>query len=350
MKHWQTALVSPRASLEEAIAIIDSSALRIAIVVDGGRRLLGTLTDGDVRRALLRHLPLDVPVSEVMCASPKVAQRNWNRDRVLAVMESAGLLHLPVVDDEGCVIGLETLHGLLDKHSLNNPVFLMAGGFGTRLHPLTHDCPKPLLKVGSKPILEIILEGFVKAGFHRFFISTHYLPDMIRDHFGDGSRWGVTIRYIHEEIPLGTGGALGLLPHDEIDLPLFMMNGDLLTTLDYRELLSFHNEHQGIATMCVRNYEYQVPYGVIQSDGTLIKSMVEKPVQKFFINAGIYVLSPELIKTVKANTRIDLPTLLERQIYQGRDVTMFPLHEYWLDIGKMDDFKRAQNEVTGFFQ
>jgi dTDP-glucose pyrophosphorylase len=349
MKSWKSVLVQPETSLEEAIATLDRGALRIAIVVDEQDRLLGTLTDGDVRRALLKHLPLDIPVREVMCATPQTAQRDWSRERVLAVMESTQLLQLAVVDTDGHVVGLETLHGLLEKHLLNNPVFLMAGGLGTRLHPLTHDCPKPLLKVGDKPILELILESFINAGFHRFFISTHYLPEMIRDHFGDGTRWGVSIQYTHEETPLGTGGALGLLPHDEINEPLLMANGDLLTNLDFRGLLDFHNGHMSVATMCVREYEYQVPYGVIQSEGHLVRSMMEKPLYKFFVNAGVYVLSDELVKSVLPETRIDLPTLLEQFIANGKNVNVFPVHEYWLDIGRKEDFQRAQDEVGGLF-
>lgn len=348
MKNWESTFVGPQTSLEQAISTMDRSALRIAIVVDDECRLLGTLTDGDVRRALLRYQSLAVPVSQVMCTTPQVAQRDWSRERVLAVMESTQLLQLPVVDIDNRVVGLETLHGLLDKRLLNNPVFLMAGGFGTRLYPLTNDCPKPLLKVGDKPILELILERFIQAGFHRFFISTHYLPEMVRDYFGDGKRWGVSIRYTHEETPLGTGGAVGLLPHDEINEPMLMMNGDLLTTLNYRELLDFHNANKGVATMCVREYEYQVPYGVIQSEGHLIRSMVEKPVQKFFVNAGVYVLSPELVKSVAPGAKVDMPTLLEREITLNRDVAMFPVHEYWLDIGRMEDFKRAQEEFRTF--
>lgn len=345
MKHWENSLVGPETPLEEAIRTLDRGALRIALVVDQDRKLLGTLTDGDIRRALLKHLPLTIPVKDVMCVSPQTGQEGWSKERVLAVMESKELLQLPIVDDEGRIIGLDTLHALLDKRLLDNPVFLMAGGFGTRLQPLTNDCPKPMLKVGEKPILEQILDGFINAGFHRFFISTHYLPQIIQEYFGDGSRWGVKIKYIHEETPLGTGGALGLLPHEEINVPMFMINGDLLTTLDYCGLLDFHKEHGGVATMCVRNYEYQVPYGVIQSEGSFVRSMVEKPVQKFFINAGIYVISPELIKSVKPQFRIDMPTLLEQQIAEGREVTIFPMHEYWLDIGRMDDFHRAQKEV-----
>ena len=347
---WESTLVGPDVQLEVAIGVVDRSGLRIAIVVDDERRLLGTLTDGDVRRALLRHLPLDIPISQVMCSMPKVAQLDWSRERILAVMESSDLLQLPVVDSDGRVVGLETLHGQLDKHLIDNAVFLMAGGFGTRLHPLTKDCPKPMLKVGDKPILELILESLIKAGFHRFFMSTFYLSAMLREHFGDGKRWGVSIRYTHEETPLGTGGALGLLPHEEINEPIVMVNGDLLTTLNYRDLLEFHNEQSDIATMCVREYEYQVPYGVIQSDGYMIRSMVEKPVQKFFVNAGVYVLSPELVKQVRRGAQVDMPTLLEQAIASGRDVAMFPVHEYWLDIGQLEDFKRAQVEFKSLLK
>lgn len=346
MKQWQLTLVGPECSMEDAIATLDRVAVRIVLVVDQEHRLLGTLTDGDVRRALLKQRALTTSVQQVMCTKPRTASPDWSRERILAVMETYQLLQLPIVDLCGQVIGLETLHNLLSRERRDNPVFLMAGGFGTRLHPLTHHCPKPLLKVGDKPILELILERFISSGFHRFFISTHYLPEMIREHFGDGSRWGVSIRYIHESTPLGTGGALGLLPHDEIDLPLFMMNGDLLTTLNFENLLEFHQMHLGAATMCVREHEYRVPYGVIQNDGHHILSMVEKPTQRFFINAGIYLLSPELVKSVTPGTRVDMPTLLELEIAAGRDVNMFPVHEYWLDIGRMEDFQRAQQEFN----
>ncbi|MEX3772196.1 nucleotidyltransferase family protein [Pseudomonas sp. MYb118] len=349
MLQWESVLVSPETSLEDAVATLDREGLRIVLVVDDDRRLLGTLTDGDVRRSLLKHLPLDIKVRDVMCASPQTVERGWSKERILAVMEKHQLLQLPVVDASRRVVGLETLHGILHKEQYDNPVFLMAGGFGSRLRPLTQNCPKPLLKVGDKPILELILESFISAGFHRFFVSTHYMPEMIREYFGDGSRWGVSIRYVHEEEPLGTGGALGLLPHDEINLPTFMMNGDLLTTLNFQNLLEFHQENTGVATMCVREYEQCIPYGVIQSEGHRIVSMVEKPVHRYFINAGIYLLSPELVKSVKPGTRIDMPTLLGQQIDKGSDVNMFPVHEYWLDIGRMEDFQRAQSDISGLF-
>ena len=346
MKQWRNALVNRGVSLEQAIEVLDKAALRIALVVDDGGTLLGTLTDGDVRRALLKHLPLDTPVNKVMNSSPKTAEQSWTESRILALMEKHEVLQLPLVDGEQKVVGLANLHDLLNKHRHDNPVFLMAGGFGTRLRPLTNNCPKPMLKVGDKPILEQILQNFVDAGFHRFYVSTHYMPEVIKDYFGSGEKWGVSIQYIHEEEPLGTGGALGLLPHGEIDLPLFIMNGDLLTTLNIHSFLEFHENHQSLATMCVREYEYQVPYGVITSEGTEIKSMVEKPVHKFFVNAGIYLLNPEIVKSVEPGTRIDMPTLLEQHIDAGRSVNMFPIHEYWLDIGRLDDFNRAQMDAA----
>lgn len=345
MKPWQNAVIDCSESLEAAIAVLDRAALRVALILDDKGVLLGTLTDGDVRRALLKQVALDTPVVKVMNHNPKTATLEWTDSRILSVMEQHELLQLPLVDNEGRLVGLANLHDILNKHRHDNPVFLMAGGFGTRLRPLTNNCPKPMLKVGDKPILEQILLNFVEAGFHRFYISTHYMPEVIRDYFGNGEKWGISIQYVHEEEPLGTGGALGLLPHDEIDQPLFMMNGDLLTSLNLHSFLEFHETHNGIATMCVREYEHQVPYGVITSEGTQIKSMVEKPVHRFFVNAGIYLLAPALVKSVEPGTRIDMPTLLERQIDGGQAVNMFPIHEYWLDIGRMDDFHKAQTEV-----
>jgi dTDP-glucose pyrophosphorylase len=349
MKPWEAVLIGPQASLHEAISTLDKGGLQIAIVVDQERRILGSLTDGDVRRALLRQVPLSTPVGEVMHRRPHTTPATSSKEQVLALMERHQLLQIPLADAEGRIVGLETLHGLLQSRRKHNAVFLMAGGFGKRLQPLTDHCPKPLLKVGDKPILELIIEGFVKAGFHRFFISTHYRPEMIREGIGDGSRWDVSVEYVHEEDPLGTGGALGLLPHEHIQEPMFMMNGDLLTNLDFAKLLQFHEEHEGVATMCVREYEHRVPYGVIQTDGLRITSMVEKPAYRHFINAGIYVLSPEVVRAVARGRQVDMPTLLQEQMDQGRAVNMFPLHEYWLDIGRMEDFQRAQAEVTGLF-
>ncbi len=347
MKLWRNSLAKQDVSLVQAIQILDKASLRIALIVDDDGKLQGTLTDGDVRRALLKHLSLNTPVNQVMNPNPKTGEQDWTDIRILALMEQHDLLQLPLVDKARKVVGLVNLHDLLNKHRHDNPVFLMAGGLGTRLRPLTNNCPKPMLKVGDKPILEQILLNFVEAGFHRFYISTHYMSEVIRDHFGNGEKWGVSIQYVHEVEPLGTGGALGLLPHDEIDLPMFMMNGDLLTSLNIHSFLEFHESHGSVATICVREYEHQVPYGVVSSDGSKVKSIIEKPVHRFFINAGIYLLSPELVRSVKPGTRIDMPFLLEQQIENSKIVSMFPVHEYWLDIGRMDDFNKAQTEVQG---
>ena len=348
MSHnWRNVLISPDASIEEAINRIDQEALRVALVVDEQEHLLGTVSDGDVRRALIRHMPLSTPVRELMNRNPRVAELGTSQEALFSIMESNDLLSIPLVQD-GVLVGLETLHHVLHRQRRENVVFLMAGGFGTRLRPLTNHRPKPLLNIGGKPILETILESFIASGFYRFYMSTHYMPDMIREHFGDGSNWGVEIEYIHEQEPLGTGGAMGLLPRDLSDLPLIVMNGDVLTKVDFEKLLDYHREVGASATICVREYEHQIPYGVIEAEGHRITQMVEKPVQKMFVNAGIYVVNPSIAAGVEQNTAIDMPTLLGQQMEQGELISMFPLHEYWLDIGRFEDLDQARVDIHGW--
>jgi len=340
--NWKKILVSPLNHIQEVLKVINNESLQLALVVDSDNRLLGTVTDGDIRRALINGVPLSHPISKIMYTTPTVVDFNASKDQLLELMKAKQLNSIPILDN-GIIVGLETIHHITQKAKYDNPVFLMAGGFGTRLKPLTDNCPKPLLRVGDKPILETVLLSFVKSGFHNFYISTHYLPEMIKEYFGCGEKWGVSINYIHEERPLGTGGALGLLPKDLPELPVIMMNADVLTKVDLEALLAFHNENDANATMCVREYEYQVPFGVIESEGIKIKSMVEKPLQRFHVNAGIYVVGRKIIDQVKNNQVIDMPTLLER--YLDESVIMFPFHEYWLDIGRIDDFNRAQIDI-----
>lgn len=349
MKDWKDTLVSPSMPLKAAIATMETSALRVVIVVDEQRRPLGTLTDGDVRRALLKQVAMDVPVGEVMCRSPVLARHDWSREQALAVMEAKQILHLPIVDSEGRIVGLDTLHGLVGQRRLDNPIFLMAGGLGRRLHPLTIDCPKPMLHIGGKPILEVILKSFADQGFHRFYICTHYMPETIRAHFENGSKWGVSVSYVHEDRPLGTGGGVGLLPRNEVDHPVIVMNCDLLTTLNYKRLLDFHSASGGVATMCVRELEHQIPYGVVTSDGQRVREIDEKPIHKYFVNAGVYVLSTELVHSIEPMRRIDMTEILQNSIHTGHAVAMFPIQEYWLDIGRMDDYRRAQAEFERLF-
>jgi len=340
--NWKKILVSPLSNIQNVLKVINNESLQLALVVDLDNRLLGTVTDGDIRRALINGVPLSHPISEIMYTTPTFVDFSASKDQLLALMNAKQLNSIPILDN-GIVVGLETIHHITQKAKYDNPVFLMAGGFGTRLKPLTDHCPKPLLKVGDKPILETVLLSFVKSGFHNFYISTHYLPEMIKEYFGNGEKWGVSISYIHEAQPLGTGGALGLLPKDLPDLPIIMMNADVLTKVDLEALLAFHNENDANATMCVREYEYQVPFGVIESEGSKIISMVEKPIQRFHVNAGIYVVGRKIIEQVKNNEVVDMPTLLERSLEES--VLMFPFHEYWLDIGRIDDFNRAQIDI-----
>ena len=348
MFDWKKILLNPETSLESSIRVLHEGGYRIALVVDEQDKLIGTLTDGDVRRALIQHYPMKGPIEGVMNIKPVTAKKIDTGKSVLEAMKNQGLLHMPIVDDDDILIGLETLQGLIKKPTYDNPIFLMAGGFGTRLQPLTNKTPKPLLNVGEKPILETILLQFVESGFHNFFISTHYKAEMIRNHFGDGSRWGVSIQYIHEDKPLGTAGSLGLLPKDMADLPIIMMNGDLLTRVDFEALLDFHNNNNCIATMCVREYDFQVPYGVVKSIDNKISSIVEKPIHSFFVNAGIYVLNKDIIRAIDGTSYLDMPHLLGENIENGEVINMFPIHEYWLDIGQKDQYILANQEIEFF--
>lgn len=332
-------------SVRDALSVMNEEALRICLIVDQRTRLLGVVTDGDIRRAILKNVGLDEAIVKIMVTNPLSVVGQRHRSELLKLMQEKSILSLPVLDEQGRVIGLETWDKLCQKAHYENPVFIMAGGFGTRLKPLTDTCPKPMLKVGDKPILETLLNQFVKEGFRNIYISTHYMPEQITDYFGDGSVWGASIKYVHEEIPLGTGGALGLLPDDMPNLPIIMINGDVLTTVNFQHLLDFHMDNSSDVTMCVSEYDYQIPYGVINGDGNKITSMIEKPVHHFFVNAGIYVVSPSIIKSVVKGQRIDMPTLIDSHMQDSKKVLMFPIYEYWLDIGRIEDFNRAQSEI-----
>jgi dTDP-glucose pyrophosphorylase/predicted transcriptional regulator len=340
LKNWSKILLKSDDSMRTTIEVMHAGGNRLALVVSDDRKLLGTVTDGDIRRALIKQVDMNCAVSEIMNKSPVTALKSESPNRIMSKMSDRDLLHIPIIDKNNILIGLETLQHLLVKKKYDNPVFLMAGGFGKRLHPLTEHTPKPLLHVGMRPILETILMQFIESGFHNFYISTHYKADMIRNHFGGGKDWDVNIQYVHEENPLGTAGALGMLPSD-ISLPILMMNGDLLTKVDLQQLLSFHQEQDAIATMCIRECDFQIPYGVVSIEEQYVTNIVEKPMHKFFVNAGIYVIDPKLINQVDGNKYLDMPNFLENQIKNGNKVCVFPIHEYWLDIGRMDEYEWA---------
>lgn len=348
MTDWQEVVLTPLSNIRDAMRTLDETALRIAIVCDENNRLLGTVTDGDIRRGLLKNSDMQDSVSAVMNQSPRTVTRSHTRQQRIDIMDQYDLLALPIIDDNGQLIGLETLHQVLQPKKRDNPIFIMAGGFGTRLRPLTDNCPKPMLRVGDKPMLEHLINQFRALGFHDFYISTHYMPEIIHTHFGDGRKWNINITYIHESTPLGTGGALGLLPKDLPELPLIMMNGDVLTKVDFKRLLEHHESNDFDATMCVREIEHKVSFGVVESENDLITAMVEKPTYRYHINTGIYVLSPECVASVEPNTKVDLPTLLAQRMTQEEKVGIYTSYDYWLDIGQMADYQKAQQDIKGF--
>lgn len=341
-------LSTPETSIRDVVHIIDKGSMQIVLVVDDNGRLMGTVTDGDIRRGILRGVSMNDTVQKIMNPDPTVAKVAEDRDSILAMMRRKQLHHIPVVDENRCVVGLETLDELIRSRTRKNWVVLMAGGLGSRLHPLTDNCPKPMLKVGSKPLLETILENFIEYGFHRFYISVNYMADVVKAHFGDGSRWGVDIYYIEENQKLGTAGALSLLP-EKITESLLVMNGDLLTKVNFSQLLDFHSSHNAQASMCVREYDFQVPYGVVKIENHRIIRIDEKPIQRFFVNAGIYVFEPEVLSLIPSNSYFDMPTLFEKLIERKKETAVFPIREYWLDIGHLADYDRANGEYRDIF-
>ena len=346
MTAWKNSVVSADMPVKEAIARIDASGIQAALVLDAGGRLSGVLTDGDVRRAILRGQSLDAPTSEVMNKNATSAPAATPREEMLALMRRKGIHHLPLLDETGRVVDLVTSEELVGAVARPNWVVLMAGGLGTRLRPLTENFPKPLLAVGGKPILESILESFAEQGFKQIFLSVNYKAEMIQSHFGAGERWGVRVDYLQESTRLGTAGALSLLPSMP-SAPMIVMNGDLLTRANFDGLLAFHRDQGAAATMAVREYDYQVPYGVVRLDGARITAIEEKPLQRYFINAGIYVLSPEVLRHLPAQGFFDMPSLFEKLIAAGETTAAYPLREYWLDVGQRDEFERAQKEWVG---
>jgi len=348
MHNWKQARVDPTTQIRKVLKAIDSNEFQIALVVDQNDVLLGTITDGDIRRGILRGISLNESARKVMNPHPVTATPSESSDQMLMRMQEKSIHQIPVIDKSGRVIGIEIKDHLILPGSCDNWVVLMAGGLGTRLRPLTADCPKPLLPVGNKPILETILENFREHGFKKFFFSVYYRDEMIREHFGDGSRFGVEITYLKEKSRLGTAGALSLLPRKPKS-PMIIMNGDLLTKINFTQLLSFHKENEVSATMGVREYDFQVPFGVVKMEKHHILGIDEKPIQRFFVNAGVYVLEPEVLKYVPKNSIIDMPKLLQELIRSQKRVSAFPIREYWLDIGRMEDFTRANGDFQKFF-
>lgn len=340
MQGWKKCLVTQEQNITEAVRVIDSTIARIAVVVGVDGKLLGTVTDYDVRQAILNGVSMDSPVGRIMNRAPKFLTGERDSQAVLAKMRECKVKQLPVVDD-GVVVDLKVPADFEITSARTNPVLIMAGGLGTRLRPLTDTCPKPMLKLGSKPILQIILESFIEEGFRDFYFSVNYKAEVIKEYFGAGEGFGVNITYLEENKRLGTAGALSLLP-DTIKEPVIVMNGDLLTKVDFHQLLEFHYNRHGQATMCVREYSYRLPYGVVKFDGWNITGLREKPGYTEFVNAGIYVVSPDMIKLVPPDKYYDMTDLFNDMIERKEKALIFPIREYWMDIGRLEDFEKAQ--------
>lgn len=348
MPNWKQSLIDSGASIREVIETIDRNSLQIALVVEDNK-LIGTVTDGDIRRGLLRGINLNHNVQEIMNRTPITGKAGESRGSIINLMKFKQIRHIPLVDTENNIIDLVIMDDIINPPQKDNWVVLMVGGLGSRLRPLTDECPKPLLKVGGKPLLETILETYISYGFHKFYFSVNYKAEMVQNYFGNGSKWNVEIKYIYETKKLGTAGALGLIPEKPLH-PLLVMNGDLLTKVNFSSLLDFHLENNSAATMCIREYDIQIPYGVVNVEKNKLLSIQEKPIHRFFVNAGIYVINPEVLDYIDKNQYLDMPSLFEKLMENQSDRTSaFPIREYWLDIGRISDYEKANVEYMEVF-
>ena len=342
---WREALIGPNATVQQVIGNLERTGFQIVIVVDEKGELIGTITDGDVRRGMLRGLSLESPITSIIHCEALVVPKNFDRTMAHNMMQINRVHQLPIVDEHRHVIGLHLWESLYAPIERNNMMVIMAGGLGTRLRPHTQNCPKPMLPVNGKPMLEHILKKAAKSGFRRFIITVCHLGHMIEEYFGDGSSWGVEIEYLCEDSPLGTVGALSLLKHP-LDKPFIVSNGDILTDISYGDLLDYHIHHSAIATMSVRLYEMQNPFGVVQLSGIDIRGFEEKPITKSYINSGVYALDPNATEMLVPGEACDMPELFNRLRLDGQRTIAYPIHEPWLDVGRPDDLELAKKTVV----
>ncbi|NWH04979.1 nucleotidyltransferase family protein [Desulfobacter latus] len=350
MESWKSIIISPDNTILDAIRVIDGShPLLTALVADNEMKLLGTVTDGDIRRGILNRISMDAPVSKIMHTQPIALNVSDHPKKINAVFhKNLTCRAIPILDDQGKIIAIKQGNTVINQ-SMPNPVFIMAGGLGTRLRPLTNDCPKPMLRVGNKPILEIILNNFIENGFSNFFISLNYKAEMIEDYFGDGTHLGACITYIKEKKRLGTAGSLSLL-ESKPNHPIIVMNGDLLTKVNFCQLLEYHHAHNAQATLCIREHEFQLPFGVVQIDNYKLTGLKEKPIETMFVNAGIYTINPDIIDFIPLNQYFDMTDLFEQLLEKGITPSAFPIREYWLDIGRLSEYEKADQVYMDIFQ
>ena len=343
IEYWRKALLPLNTTLEQAIRNLEATGLQIILVVSSDGKLLGTLTDGDIRRGLMCSYDTSSSIETIIHREPLVAPPSLSRKMVLQLMQANQIHQVPIVDENRCVQGLHLWSEMITPQQRSNLMLIMAGGKGTRLRPYTESCPKPMLLVGGKPMLENIIMGAKAEGLQDFIIAVHYLGNMIEEYFGDGSRWNVHIDYLREESPLGTAGSMSLLsPRPEV--PFVVSNGDVLTDIRYGEILDYHCRHGASATMAVRLHEWQHPFGVVRTEGVDIVGFEEKPILRNHINAGVYVLDPDVLDELKAGECCDMPTLFNRLQDNAARTIVYPMHEPWLDVGCQDDLESARSE------
>lgn len=339
--NWQDSIISASGSLRDAASVLNSALRKLILVTSPEGRLLGTVSDGDLRRAMLRGILLDAPVTQIMNKDFIAAHEGMSAAEQRAIMRIKKIYELPIVDSSGAVTKLISIRPL--DNEFTGTFVIMAGGRGVRLMPLTEILPKPMLPVGSKPILEHILISAISQEFKDFYISVNYLSEVIEGYFGDGSKWGVSIKYLREETPLGTAGALSLLPQGA-PTPILVANGDLITNLDFSAMIENHIETQSVLSLAVRRYEMRNPFGVIATNGTYVSGIEEKPTYVSQVNTGIYVLGQEALETLKPGEFCNMTDVIQTLIDKGKPVAAFAVHESWMDIGTPSDYLSA-NEL-----
>ena len=343
MKDWRRLLLYPNHLVKDSISVIDKYDEKIAIIINEEGKLLGTVTDGDIRRGLLKGIGIDCTVEKIMQLHPTTGSIYDDSTNLLEALDAKKLSVIPLLDENGFVVDVKQRNELAKKIKHDNPVVIMAGGLATRLRPLTDTIPKPMLKIAGQPLLEITLQQLSNFGFQNIYISVNYLADNIENYFKDGSSFNLNIQYLRESTRMGTAGSLNLLPK-KFNLPILVMNGDLLTKISYTSLLDFHQSNKAKMTVCVRDYETQIPYGVVELNGLDVVTIKEKPLHSYFVNAGLYVLEPEILSFLTEKMYMDMPSLIESLIEKQKKVIAFPIREYWVDIGKHEDLARADKE------